>query len=86
MRAGLCEAVIPPSSQFIGQEIRELHMRRNYKLHVLALRRGNKIYHGDELNRLVLRSGDALGMFSQWEALAEFSRHPDFFCIDYYVS
>ena len=33
-RAGLSEAVVPPSSQFVGQEARELHMRRNYKLHV----------------------------------------------------
>lgn len=81
VRAGLCEAVIPPSSQFVGQEVRELHMRRNHKLHVLGLRRGDNIYLGDELNKLVLRSGDTLGMFSMWEALAEFSKHPDFFVL-----
>jgi di/tricarboxylate transporter len=81
IRSGLCEIVIPPNSQFVGQEVRELHMRRNYQLHTLALLRGNKVYHGDELNRLILRPGDTLGMFGRWEALMEFSKHPDFFVL-----
>ena len=81
IRSGLCEVVIPPNSQFTGQEVRELHMRRNYKLHTLALLRGNKVYHGDELSRTVLRPGDTLGMYGRWEALMEFSKHPDFFVL-----
>jgi di/tricarboxylate transporter len=81
IRSGLCEIVIPPHSQFVGQEVRELHMRRNYQLHTLALLRGNKVYHGDELSHLILRPGDTLGMFGRWEALMEFSKHPDFFVL-----
>jgi di/tricarboxylate transporter len=80
-RAGLSEAVIPPSSQFVGKEARELHMRRNFKLHVLALCRGDTVIQGDELNKTVLRSGDTLGMFSTWEALYEFQNNPDFFVL-----
>jgi di/tricarboxylate transporter len=80
-RAGLSEAVIPPSSQFVGQEARELHMRRNHKLHVLALCRGGTVLQGDELNKTVLRSGDTLGMYSTWEALYDFQNNPDFFVL-----
>lgn len=80
-RAGLSEAVVPPSSQFVGKEARELHMRRNYNLHVLALCRGDTVIQGDELNKIVLRSGDTLGMFSNWEALYEFQNNPDFFVL-----
>lgn len=81
IRSGLCEIVIPPNSHFIGQEVRELHMRRNYNLHTLALLRGNKVYHGDELSHIILRAGDTLGMFGRWEALMEFSKQPDFFVL-----
>jgi len=80
-RAGLSEAVVPPSSQFVGQEARELHMRRNYNLHVLALCRGDTIIQGEELNKVVLRAGDTLGMFSTWEALYDFQNNPDFFVL-----
>lgn len=80
-RAGLSEAVIPPSSQFVGHEARELHMRRNYDLHVLALYRGDSIIQGEDLNKIILRAGDTLGMFSTWEALYDFQNNPDFFVL-----
>lgn len=80
-RAGLCEAVIPPSSQLIGKEAKELHMKRAYKLHVLALFRDSNVYSGEELNVLTLRSGDTLGMFSNWDALNEFKKNSDFFVL-----
>lgn len=78
VRAGLSEAVIPPSSRLIGKELRELHMKRNYQLHVMALYRGNTVYQGEDLKNLVLRSGDTLGIFCQWDALADFHKNPDF--------
>jgi di/tricarboxylate transporter len=77
-RAGLCEAVVPPSSQLIGQELRELHMKRTHQLNVLALYRGQTVYAGEALRELVLRSGDTLGMFCEWKALADFDNNPDF--------
>lgn len=78
IRAGLCEAVVPPSSQLIGLELKELHMKRTHELHVLAVYRGQTVYQGEELSALVLRSGDTLGMFCRWEALAAFHKNPDF--------
>lgn len=80
-KAGLSEAVIPPSSQLIGTAAKELHMKRIHKLQVLALFRDNNVYSGEELNSLNLRSGDTLGMFSNWEALNEFKENPDFFVL-----
>jgi di/tricarboxylate transporter len=80
-RAGLCEAVVPPSSQLIGTEAKELHMKRAYQLHLLGLFRDNKVYAGSALDNLTLRSGDTLGMFSNWEVLNKFKKNPDFFVL-----
>lgn len=81
VRAGFCEAVIPPSSNLIGQEVRELHMKRKHHLNVLALVRGGEVYHQDALYKLILRSGDTLGMYSDWAVLREFEKNPDFFVL-----
>ena len=80
-KSGLCEAVIPPSSQLIGKEIKELNMKRSYRIHVLGLFRDNNVYIGEDLNAVVLRSGDTLGMFSNWEALNDFKKNSDFFVL-----
>ncbi len=80
-RAGLCEAVVPPSSQLIGLELRELHMKRTHQVHVLAVYRGKTVYRGEELKEIVIRSGDTLGMFCRWEALANFHKDPDFIVV-----
>lgn len=77
-RSGLCEAVIPPSSQLIGLPLRELHMKRNYNVQVLAVYRGQTVYRGEELKSLVLGSGDTLGMCCEWQALSNFDKNPDF--------
>jgi di/tricarboxylate transporter len=78
VRAGLCEVVVPPSSQLIGLELRALHMKRNHHVHVLALYRGQTVYRGEALKSLVLHSGDTLGMFCNWEMLSDFHKNPDF--------
>ena len=77
VKAGLCEVVIPPSSQLIGKLVNELHMRRNHGLHVLALYRG-QVIQGEELKKLTLRSGDVLGIYSEWDDLHDFKANPDF--------
>jgi di/tricarboxylate transporter len=77
-RAGLCEAVIPPSSQLVGLPLKELHMKRNYNIQVLAVYRGKTVYRGEELKSLILGSGDTLGMFCEWRALSDFHKNPDF--------
>ncbi len=32
--AGLCEAVVPPSSQLLGTTMRDLHMRRQFGIQI----------------------------------------------------
>lgn len=77
--AGLCEAVVPPSSKLLGVGLGELHMRRQYGIQVLAVHRGDKIYRGKkEMSGLTLRAGDALGMFCEWGALYALHNNPDF--------
>ncbi len=80
-RVGLCEAVVPPSSQLIGQALRELHMKRTHHIHVLAIYRGQTVYQGEGLRDLIVRSGDTLGMFCRWEVLSDFSKNPDFIVV-----
>lgn len=80
--AGLCEAVVPPSSQLLGTNLSDLHMRRQYGIQVLAVHRGDKVrYSKQEMSELTLRAGDALGMFCQWNALLNLQNNPDFVVI-----
>ncbi len=77
--SGLCEAVVPPSSQLIGTNLRDLHMRHHFGIQVLAVHRGDKVRRGKkEIGNLTLRSGDTLGMFCEWGALFSLQKNPDF--------
>lgn len=77
--AGLCEAVVPPSSQLLGANLRDLHMRHQFGIQVLAVYRDNKVRRGKkEFGTLTLRAGDTLGMFCEWGALFELQKNPDF--------
>ncbi len=80
-QSGLCEVVIPPSSQLVGQSLGELHLRRKFGLQVLALLRGNKVLLGEELKAVVLRPGDLLGIYTSWFALSEFEKNPDYLVV-----
>ena len=76
--AGLSEAVIPPSSNFIGIKVSELHMKRKFDLNVLSILRGGKTYVGEDLQDLVIKSGDVMGMHSRWISLHEVANNSDF--------
>lgn len=77
--AGLCEAVVPPSSQLLGTNLKDLHMRHQYGIQVLAVYRDNKVWRGKkETANLALRAGDTLGMFCDWGALFALQKNPDF--------
>lgn len=77
--SGLCEAVVPPSSQLLGTGLRDVHMRRQYGIQVLAVHRGTKVSRGKkEIGGLTLRAGDTLGMFCEWGALSHLQKNPDF--------
>lgn len=56
-------------------------MKRTHKVHVLAVYRGQTVYHGEALRDLVVHSGDTLGMFCLWEWLSNFHKNQDFVVI-----
>lgn len=77
-QAGLCETVIPPSSQLVGMDFNQIHMRKNFQVQVLSVLRGDKVRRGKELEGFSLRAGDTLGIYCEWRALLEIEKNPDF--------
>ena len=67
-RAGISEAVVPPSSRFIKQTVNDLHLRKRYGISVLAVNRGDKVFR-DDVRNVSLRGGDTLVLHSAWTDL-----------------
>jgi di/tricarboxylate transporter len=82
-RAGISEAVIPPSSQFVGRTQAELQLRKKLGISVLAINREKKIYRAD-IRHLPLRAGDMLVFHSIWTDLAQASASRDFVVVTDY--
>jgi di/tricarboxylate transporter len=68
-RAGISEVVIPPVSRFIKQTIGDLRLRKRFGISVLAVTRGDQIFHED-VRALSLRAGDTVVLHSNWRDLA----------------
>jgi len=68
-RAGISEAVIPPSSRFLKQTVGDLRLRKRYGISVLAVNRGDQVYR-DDVRSVSLRAGDTLVLHSSWRDLA----------------
>lgn len=75
-RAGISEAVIPPSSRFIKQTIGELRLRKRYGISVLAVNRGDQVLR-DDVRGISLRAGDTLVLHSSWRELAQTTEDKD---------
>ncbi|MGC1548753.1 MAG: SLC13 family permease [Rhodanobacter sp.] len=75
-RAGISEAVIPPSSRFIKQTIGDLRLRKRHGISVLAVNRGDQVFR-DDLRTVSLRAGDTLVLHSSWRDLAQASEDKD---------
>lgn len=75
-RAGISEAVIPPSSRFIKQTIGELRLRKRYGIAVLAVNRGDQVMR-DDVRGISLRAGDTLVLHSSWRELAQTTEDKD---------
>ncbi|HEX5306323.1 MAG TPA: SLC13 family permease [Dyella sp.] len=75
-RAGISEAVIPPSSRFIKQTIGELRLRKRYGISVLAVNRGDRVLR-DDMRNISLRAGDTLVLHSSWRELAQTTEDKD---------
>ena len=58
-RAGISEAVIPPTSTFVGRRPEELRLRKRAGISLLAINRENQVWRED-IRRIPLRAGDLL--------------------------
>jgi di/tricarboxylate transporter len=67
-RAGISEAVVPPSSSSIKQRISDLHLRKRFGISVLAVNRGEQVFRED-IRGISLRAGDTLVLHSHWRDL-----------------
>jgi di/tricarboxylate transporter len=75
-RAGISEAVIPPSSRFIKQTVGELRLRKRHGISVLAVTRGDQIFR-DDVRSVSLRAGDTLVLHSSWRDLVQAAEDRD---------
>jgi di/tricarboxylate transporter len=82
-RAGISEAVIPPTSRFIGQTLNDLHLRKRHGISVLAINRGNEV-HREDIRTQALRAGDMLVYHSIWRDLAMAAETRDFVVVTDY--
>jgi len=67
-RAGISEVVIPPVSRFIKHTIGELRLRKRFGISVLAVTRGEQVFHED-MRAISLRAGDTVVLHSNWRDL-----------------
>ncbi|MFT3897976.1 MAG: SLC13 family permease [Thermomonas sp.] len=72
-RAGISEAVVPPTSPFIGRTAGELQLRRQQRLSLLAINRDKEVI-AEDVRNVKLRAGDMLVLHSIWTDLAQAAR------------
>lgn len=82
-RAGISEAVVPPTSRFIGRTQAELQLRKRFGISLLAINRDRKI-HRQDIRKMPIRAGDMLVFHSIWTDLAQGGEHRDFVAITDY--
>ncbi len=76
-RAGISEAVVPPTSSFIGKSAREMRLRQRLGISLLAINRDKQVIR-DDVRSVTLRAGDMLVFHSFWQDLAQAARGRDF--------
>ncbi|MGO3126529.1 MAG: SLC13 family permease [Luteimonas sp.] len=82
-RAGIAEAVVPPTSKFIGKTASELSLRKKYGIRLLAINRDKQVIRED-LRNIALRAGDMLVLHSIWQDLAKTAKSLDFIIVTDY--
>ncbi len=82
-RAGISEAVVPPTSRFIGKTLNDLRLRQSEGISVLAINRDNRVFRED-LRNVALKAGDLLVLHSIWTDLAEAAEKRDFVVVTDY--
>lgn len=81
--AGISEAVIPPTSHFIGRTQAQLRLRKRFGISLLAIQRGKEVFR-DDIRQLQIRAGDMLVFHSIWKDLAQASEARDFVVVTDY--
>ena len=82
-RAGISEAVVPPTSTFIGKTQAQLRLRKQYGLSLLAINRDKQVLREDVRNTAI-RAGDMLVLHSIWTDLAQAAKGKDFVVVTDY--
>ena len=82
-RAGISEAVVPPTSRFIGKTPAELQLRKQQGISLLAVNRDRDVI-SENLRKLPVRAGDMLVLHSVWTDLAQAAASKDFVIVTDY--
>ena len=82
-RAGISEAVVPPTSKFIGKTARELRLRKQNGISLLAINRDKKVIR-ENVREEKLRAGDMLVFHSIWQDLGLAAESRDFVVVTDY--
>ena len=82
-RAGISEAVVPPTSKFIGKTAADLRLRKQHGISLLAINRDKEV-HTSDVRSMPLRAGDMLVLHSIWTDLAEAAKSRDFVVVTDY--
>src|SRR6478672_539286 len=82
-RAGISEAVVPPTSSFIGKTQAQLRLRKQHGLSLLAINRDKQVLREDVRNTTI-RAGDMLVLHSIWTDLAQAAKGKDFVVVTDY--
>jgi len=82
-RAGISEAVVPPTSRFIGKTIAELQLRKQQGISLLAINREKDVLN-ENIRKLSVRAGDMLVLHSIWTDLAQAAATKDFVVVTDY--
>src|SRR6476661_1580014 len=82
-RAGISEAVVPPTSRFIGKTPAELQLRKQQGISLLAVNRDRDVI-SENLRKLPVRAGDMLVLHSIWTDLAQAAAGKDFVVVTDY--
>jgi len=82
-RAGIAEAVVPPTSRYIGKTAAELRLRKQQGISLLAVNRERNVIN-QNVRKLPVRAGDMLVLHSVWTDLAQAAASKDFVIVTDY--
>jgi len=82
-RAGISEAVVPPTSRYIGKTSADLQLRKQKGISLLAINRDKEVLR-DNVRQVPLRAGDMLVLHSIWQDLGEAAASKDFVVVTDY--